>query len=232
MKLLFSIVMLAVGLWCTAQKIDSSTIEVKYIAEFLIDTANIGTKQKELTYLRIGRNSSLFKSDRKDYADSATSAAVQKSIENPIDGRVIINTKDFVNAKFVPEVSFTKDKMIVYDMIQRAYYNFVIDEKIQWNLINETRIIDGYSCKKAIGKYRNKEFTAWYTSEIPISEGPYTLKGLPGLILEAYDSKEYFHFTLASLQYVKKPIQPIGGASMNTEYNRFIKKENRSWMIR
>ena len=59
-----------------------------------------------------------------------------------------------------------------------------------WELTNETKDIDGYTCYKAVHKefiqrsqtYRTS--TAWYTLDIPVPYGPAGFGGLPGLILE------------------------------------------------
>lgn len=58
-----------------------------------------------------------------------------------------------------------------------------------WKIHAETKIILGYTCKKATTEShpftKNKRnIVAWYTEEIPISDGPTNYSGLPGLILE------------------------------------------------
>jgi len=206
-----------------SQKIDSSFIECKYLATFLIDTANVNTLRKELVFLRIGENSSLFRSDFKEKADSITFAEIDKSNKNPVNGIAIMRTEKWASAKYVPEVLYSKQKIIVYDKILNVMYNYEAEERTKWTFLNETKKIQGYTCKKAVGKYHNKIINVWYTEEIPISEGPYTFKNLPGLVLEAYDSKEYFHFTLESLKRVKKPIHPIE-RTIGTDYEKFSKK--------
>jgi hypothetical protein len=42
--------------------------------------------------------------------------------------------------------------------------------------------------------------TAWFSSEIPISEGPYKFTGLPGLVMEISDVKNNFRYKLISLK--------------------------------
>lgn len=71
--------------------------------------------------------------------------------------------------------------------------------QIDWNIQNETKSILGYTCQKAVGELYNREWTVWFTMDIPVSEGPWLLAGLPGLILEAVDSENIFHFTAIEL---------------------------------
>lgn len=71
--------------------------------------------------------------------------------------------------------------------------------RIEWQIQDESKNILGYACQKAVGKLYNREWTVWFTLDIPISEGPWLLAGLPGLILEANDSDNIFHFTAIEL---------------------------------
>lgn len=70
---------------------------------------------------------------------------------------------------------------------------------IDWHIQDETKDILGYSCQKAVGELYNREWTVWFTMDIPVSEGPWLLTGLPGLILEAVDAENIFHFTAIEL---------------------------------
>ena len=55
---------------------------------------------------------------------------------------------------------------------------------IQWKLSNESRVIAGFNCRKAVGKIMDSVYVfAFYTDEITISGGPCTINGLPGMIL-------------------------------------------------
>ncbi|MPS63972.1 MAG: hypothetical protein DI622_15660 [Chryseobacterium sp.] len=217
------IILLFFSNFYSTQKIDSSFIECKYLAKFLTDTANTNTLKKELVSLKIGKNFSLFRSDMKEKADSIAFAEIDRSIANPVNGIAVINTGKLASAKYIPEVFYSKDKLIVYDKILNVMYNYTLETKTNWTFINEIKKIQGYTCKKAVGKYNHKTITVWYTEEVPISEGPYTFKNLPGLVLEAFDANDYFHFTLESLKRIIKPIRPLEG-TVNTEYSKFTKK--------
>lgn len=74
--------------------------------------------------------------------------------------------------------------------------NFIATSKLitDWNITNETKVINGYSCTKATSVLNidygdndiNKLYpiTAWFCPEIKYSYGPRGIGGLPGLILE------------------------------------------------
>jgi GLPGLI family protein len=55
---------------------------------------------------------------------------------------------------------------------------------IKWKITDETRDIAGYTCRRANGIYLDSIYVvAFYTTRIPISGGPESFSGLPGMIL-------------------------------------------------
>ena len=79
--------------------------------------------------------------------------------------------------------------------------------KIDWKIYDEEKTIAGkYLCKKAIGRFRGRTYTAWFTEQIPISNGPWKLGGLPGLILEAYDDEKHIVFNFLSLKQTEEEL--------------------------
>ena len=80
---------------------------------------------------------------------------------------------------------------------------FLVQDSIKtlsWNLQSDTKNIGTYTCFKATlerevvsdldGSKEMQTVTAWYTPQIPVSNGPEEFQGLPGLILElSYDSQ-------------------------------------------
>ncbi|HEU0112021.1 MAG TPA: GLPGLI family protein [Flavisolibacter sp.] len=56
--------------------------------------------------------------------------------------------------------------------------------KIKWKLTPDTRIIAGYECRKAIGRFDDSlTLFAFYTDELLPNGGPESANGLPGMIL-------------------------------------------------
>ena len=56
--------------------------------------------------------------------------------------------------------------------------------KIKWKITDETREIAGYTCRRANGIMLDSVYVvAFYTTKIPVSGGPESFNGLPGMIL-------------------------------------------------
>lgn len=75
---------------------------------------------------------------------------------------------------------------------------------MDWKIINETKEVLGYPCRKATVTYRGRNYTAWYSDKLPLNDGPYIFRGLPGLILEIEDADQYVHFKAVGID--KKPM--------------------------
>ena len=69
----------------------------------------------------------------------------------------------------------------------------------RWKLTDETRVIHGKNCKKAIARGLLK-VEAWYTPDIPFNYGPLGYFGLPGLIMELDTPSDLY--TLNSFEYL------------------------------
>ena len=77
----------------------------------------------------------------------------------------------------------------------------------QWTIVDSTREVLGYTCQQATADFRGRRWTAWFATDIPVSDGPWKLGGLPGLILEAYDEGHQYTFTAVGLERVAE--EPI-----------------------
>ncbi|HYE55479.1 MAG TPA: GLPGLI family protein [Chitinophagaceae bacterium] len=65
---------------------------------------------------------------------------------------------------------------------------------IKWNITNEKKNIGKFVCRKAEANAFGRKWTAWFTTDIPLSIGPWKLWGLPGAILEATDATNTYMF--------------------------------------
>lgn len=116
--------------------------------------------------------------------------------------------RDSLNKKFGTNFSYTdmtgqvvKRKINSFDNenfinIKNGYYTFKTTDKINWTIADEIKKVENYTLQKATTKFGGRSWTAWFCKDIPFNEGPFKLRGLPGLIFELSDAKKNFLYTL------------------------------------
>lgn len=78
---------------------------------------------------------------------------------------------------------------------------------LEWNFsYEETYSIMGYDCRKAAAEFAGRNYTAWFTPEIPLPFGPYKFGGLPGLILKLEDSERQYIWEAVGFERDNTPI--------------------------
>ncbi|WP_316753167.1 GLPGLI family protein [Pedobacter gandavensis] len=102
--------------------------------------------------------------------------------------------------------------------------------KLNWELVEGTDTVAGYTCQKALLKFRGRNYTAWFSTDIPVNEGPWKFSGLPGLILKIEDADQLFSFSLIGMTQPKSvlPIVLAKGDFLKctrTEYTERRKKQ-------
>jgi len=117
--------------------------------------------------------------------------------------------------------NFKKDNLV--ERILSSSDTIILEEPrinvLQWTLIDSSKKIGKFVCQKATTKFRGREYEAWYTLEIPVSNGPWKLHGLPGLILEAQTKDKLFSYNFIGIESLKsdkliiKP--PVTGDKMS-----------------
>ena len=76
-----------------------------------------------------------------------------------------------------------------------------------WVIQNDTLTVNGYLCQKATCEFRGRNYIAWFSMDIPISNGPWKFGGLPGLILKVYDHEQLYTFECVEVEHFKFPIK-------------------------
>ena len=74
----------------------------------------------------------------------------------------------------------------------------------EWELQEDTLTVCGYLCQKATCRFRGNNFVAWFTPDIPVSNGPWKFGGLPGLILKVFDNEMYYVFECIQIESHEK----------------------------
>lgn len=120
-----------------------------------------------------------------------------------------------------------------YEVIGNDIFTYTEDLCLNWSLKNESKIINGYSCKKAELNYGGRHWVAWYTIDIPLAVGPYKFYGLPGLIVKIGDETHSYNFELleskkSKRQKFKRTVFSLGeGKPIETDRISFLKHRHK-----
>lgn len=186
-----------------------SILEVYYIRTEVIDTTQ-GDKNffKEQTMLRIGESMSWYCSEPRFNRDSLmfNNPDLYWQLEaalfdkNPKERDMALLERSGRYSSFIFK-NYPVGKVTETDRFNMDVWVYEEDwEKPEWEFIDESKVIMGYQCFKAVSDYRGRRWTAWFTPEIPVQEGPWKLCDLPGLILEAEDNHKEYHFIVNGLK--------------------------------
>jgi GLPGLI family protein len=121
-------------------------------------------------------------------------------IQNDIDnGRVIIDKTD-KSARFIFSDINTE---FLYEKKEKLDKHFILKEKmenISWTIIDSTKTIGKINCQLALTNFRGRKYFVWYSPDIPSQWGPWKLQGLPGLIIEAYDTTNDIYIVASEIK--------------------------------
>ncbi|MFC3196789.1 GLPGLI family protein [Parapedobacter deserti] len=135
------------------------------------------------------------------HGDRENSSAGFFGNDPSIDIGSIIFT-DFAAGQQVSQKSVYEETYLITDSIRH----------IQWRFTNETREIAGYLCRRANALILDSVYVvAFYTDQIPLSGGPESFAGLPGMILGValpYENITYFATKVEDRPVSAKELDP------------------------
>ena len=178
---------------------DSALIKVVYRRTMATDTINpLGNTVKEDLTLKANSNLSIFYSEK--LCEWWKIIVAEK-------GSII---KYFLDRKWHNSIAGLENNIVYRDYTQ----NLTIDhqrydltnwelvesiERPEWVICDSVCTILNYECVMAKTNFRGRIWTAFFTPEIPIKEGPWKLCGLPGIILKASDSQNHYSYEATEL---------------------------------
>jgi len=187
--------------------LDSAYLRITYSLSYLADSLKPEKVWEDRKILLIGNSIQHFYSEYQRSKDSVATAARKKGksfkplsfSENIIPEGYDIYTYPMQETRMVQEY--------ITNLSSYRYKESI--EKPQWILSADTCTILSYICQKATARFRGRDWTAWFTMEIPIDAGPWKLCGLPGLIMKASDTSEHYVFECIGLKNINNKKQPI-----------------------
>lgn len=167
-----------------------------YEYKFIPDSTNRSEVIKEVMLLDIDKNGSTYYSWDKFQQDSIRTAEFEKQIKS---GSTNLNIKQTTN-KGVVGYKVTKQypdfkTHLLTSLIQDSY-KILEDQKPEWKIYPDKQKVGNYDGQKATTSFGGREWTAWFSTDLPFQDGPYKFYGLPGLIVKITDKSGDFDMTL------------------------------------
>lgn len=110
------------------------------------------------------------------------------------------------------EKTYPDFKTSLIERIGRDNYKVTENEKQNWTILPETQQIGEYKTQKATTKWGGRDWTAWFSTDIPFQDGPYKFSGLPGLIVRMEDSTGSHIMTLVENKTIAEAKAETGAA--------------------
>lgn len=173
--------------WCVDT---TATLQENYDSDNMLLQIGPGGLSKFSSYKNLTVDSLIMRSSPDQIAQAA------------MDGK-LSNGEFMTIYKNYPEGRLTHTEKICQDW-------FRYDEEmpaLDWELTDSVTTVLGYECQSARCSFRGREWTVFYTEEIPIMDGPWKLHGLPGLIMKASDKDG--HYTFECIGIKSKADRPV-----------------------
>lgn len=189
------------------------------------DSARI---DKVMTVLDITKKKSIYQ-DYSGVAQDSLIVATVKKMET--SGTFIDITKVIKMPKFAYKVNkaYPTMKQTYIDKISNKTFGYEDELKFDWKITTEKQKIGEYNTQKATTEYGGRKWTAWFSSDIPLQDGPYRFYGLPGLIVKIEDDAKNYSWELKgnkqipNYQEVSEAEKMLAKYGMNSDVNIITK---------
>lgn len=205
------------------EKIDEAYLKCQYDYTYIQDTLS-GKTAKDWLVLQIGKNMSKCYSYYSMQVDSIFASPDRDVILRQQINAAIGSKTEWPHKRMKAYVykNYPQGKMTVTDglLMQDYIYEDTLYAQ-NWVIQDSSKLILGHECQKAVCHYRGHYWTAWFAMDIPITDGPWKLCGLPGLIMEATTEDNSHAFKLLGIEKVSK--EPIVFSKTYVGNNKFEK---------
>lgn len=167
-----------------------------YEYRFISDSTQKNEVTSEIMLLDIAKKGSKFYSQKKSIADSIHQDRIKKQTRD-------FTGIDYGQVSFVVEKSYPEYNVTFYNNLDMNKYKVSDNRKLEWRILSEKEKIGEFSTQKAVCHFAGRVWTAWFTPNIPIQDGPYKFNGLPGIIIKLEDKTKSHSFVLKEVKKLR-----------------------------
>ncbi|TLX26660.1 GLPGLI family protein [Chryseobacterium indologenes] len=167
-----------------------------YEYKYILDSTAKNKPETEMMLLDIAPKGSKFYSKDSFETDSLMAATMEKQL------KAESSEIDFSKIKSKGKVYYSVEKMypdysvIFFNNLAADEYMVQDSRKQDWKILSDKQKVGGFIAQKALCDFAGRKWTAWFTTDLPIQDGPYKFYGLPGLIVKLEDATKTHSFEL------------------------------------
>lgn len=221
-KLITVFNVLLIGIFANAQN-----KRFTYEYRFIPDSTNVSDVKTEMMNLDVADSGSKFYSYTAYHSDSIMKVNLEKQLAST--GMINIKTDDRKGSvRYSISKKYPKYEVFLHNRILRDQYKVSDDRKIDWKISSEKQKIGEWNTQKAETEFGGRKWVAWFTSDIPIQDGPYKFHGLPGLIVKLEDLSKSHVFNLQAVKNLTEIPKDVFGEKEvlinQKQYDKLIKE--------
>lgn len=196
MKLITIFTLFLIGIGIQAQN-KRFTYEYKFIP----DSTNVSEVKTETMNLDTSPSGSKFYSYTVYHSDSIAKIDLEKQLA--ATGMINIKSDSRKGlVRYTVSKKYPKYETFLHNRLLMDKYRIADERPINWKISSDKQKIGEWNVQKAETDFAGRHWTAWFTTEIPIQDGPYKFRGLPGLIVKLEDQKKTHVFTLQGIKNI------------------------------
>ena len=182
-----------------AQQPDTALFLFHYKFSHVRDTSDRANPYKEDMVLAIGKNASVYRSYERQRWIAQTKKEYRTAAAAAAGGPITFNIH--VAGSGTEYFQFPNTGQLVRK--EELFGSFLVAGPlpvIGWQVTADTATFGGLHCQKATGHFKGRDYIAWFCPDLPLHTGPWELSGLPGVIVEAYDTKNEVRFLFDGIE--------------------------------
>ncbi|CAH0172937.1 GLPGLI family protein [Chryseobacterium sp. Bi04] len=191
MKKLITLTILLVGMIANAQN-QRFMYEYRYVT----DSTAGDQPETEIMLLDVVSKGSKFYSKDTFETDSLIAATMEKQFKAGTKELNLSGIQYKGKIRYSVEKTYPDYSVIFFNNLVADEYMVKDGRKQQWTILSDKTKIGEFTVQKAVCDFIGRKWTAWFTTDLPIQDGPYKFHGLPGLIVKLEDTTHTHSFEL------------------------------------
>lgn len=203
-KLIYLLSTLSNFYWAYAQN-NKAVMEINYETKIISDSLN---KNKidiyASTLLCNNKQSVYFSREAKAFYEGTSSQTISTSY-----GAILKYPKSVASI-------YKEENETLIASLPVGKYIFTFEEPaLKWEILNDVKTVKGFKTRLAKTITDTGDtFFAWFTPDIPITDGPFRFKGLSGLVLEVYNTSKTIEIYATDIKKSEEIIESLNYRSV------------------